>query len=328
MATAQPTFGGSTDECEGAQAMRGGSLDYLKEFGFEHPHADLWNAMLEEVLWRFPIVLGGTGDGRALPHPWQTTIARWEPEAGQAVLSDPSRAWRVDVLPGCVNGGPGAALYALKDDPRGWVKPDDYKGGIATSNAAQILRPLHEPDDAPFLTLETPAPASDFRQAYGIFAPVTDGARPPFFRAPEMWERSVMRAWVTVALRMPALPTIDLTAVDLANPLSVTEPLVATVAPYQVRVQRPVPLNFNQPVVNYPLAELFLTRSEDGKPENDEFYVRQLEYWDLAGFAFLDDAGMTALGTLLASFGLVGGLVAEDILELLSNVRRIVAWSL
>lgn len=306
--------------------MRGGSLDYLTEFGFEHPHADLWNAMLEEVEWRFPIVLGGPSEGRPLSHPWQTTIARWEPDAGQTALGDPLRAWRVDVRPGCVNGEPGAALYALKDDPRGWVKPENYKGGIATGNAAQILRPLYEPDDAPFLTLETPAPGTPTKPD-GIFAFVADGGRPPFFRTAEMWERSLMRAWVTVALRMPALPPIDLSAVDLSKPLTVIEPLVATAAPYLVRLQRPVPLNFNQPIVNYPLAELFLTRSEDGKAENDEFYVRQLEFWDLAAFAFLDDAGFTALGELLAGFGVLGEIVAEDILGLLGNVRGVVTWS-
>lgn len=97
------------------------------------------------------------------PHPWQVTVARFEPTATSTLAADST--WSVKVVAGTIMDRIASIPYLRKNDPRGWVPPDGYvepvtidtQAGTAPNSTWLDRDALDDPDAPPFLVLRDPA---------------------------------------------------------------------------------------------------------------------------------------------------------------------------
>ena len=259
-------------------------------------------------------------------HKWKVACARADEDAAQTldfglnpltglpyfsawVFSQPGksakgRLWAVTVGTGCVNDQPACIEYLAQGDPRGWQMPENYAPYAALVKVFGpkyrfVDRPLWE-EDRPFLFLTAPdATGRDL----GGFEPVSNAARPPFFRTAEAWERELYVAYVAVAVSPfradPAAANLAIGGARATRwrvtagkrPQAVADAGVAKIA-------------------SHVLARIYLLRTP-GKPEDDEIHVRQDTYWNLRCRSSINTELLALIGvTAEALAGLDIGLLA------------------
>jgi hypothetical protein len=174
------------------------------------------------------------------PHPWKTRV-----EAG-----DKPGTWRVTMLAGFVNDIEATVAYLKLDDPRGWKKPDAYPTSRIVGDICE--RSWREPEDAPFLALDT---AKDF-------VPVADTARPQAFRTADAWEKDLLVASVYLYSR-PVWAFLGHVLPARYRTWAGRKP-ARPAFPFGVRE----------------LARVYVLRGKE--PDDQQAFVKQVEFWDLA----------------------------------------------
>ena len=290
-----------------------GALDYLADFSVRHPVAHTWNAMLGELAKRLPkwITVGRTTG--TFIHPFYTTAVPWD-DMPKGAPYDQKRAWRVDVVSGCVNDAVASIPYMAQDDPRGWVMAVDYPFAPVPVGAV-IDRPLYDKIDNPFLVVQ--APSEDGADLVN-FVLVPDGNRPPFFKTEEMWARSLFQT----SLFVSADPKLVITF----NP-SLPRALSRRYRLFTGKPQTALVTNVKE------IARLYLTRDATNKPDLDELIVQQRVFWDLQ--AMIVQAGMNLFATaeVVRNIGVdpvtdaYGSIVADSLIEMALPLSYTAWWT-
>lgn len=290
-----------------------GELDYLANLNVRHPVAHTWNQMLRELARRLPKWINVERSTGIFIHPFYTTAVPWDDMPKSAPYSQ-DRAWRVDVVSGCVNDVVAAIPYKSKDDPRGWTMPADYPFAPITPESV-IDRPLYDKTDNPFLVMESPsADGADLKN----FVPVQDDNRPPFFKTEEMWERSLFQTSLMVSAD-PAL-------VIRFNP-SLPSALRRRYRLFTGKPQTALVTNVKE------IARLYLTRDSTNKPELDEVFVLQKVFWDLQAMIVQAGKDLFATAEIVRNIGVdpvmdaYGSIVADSLVEMALPMSYTAWWT-
>jgi len=221
------------------------------------------------------------------------------------VGTDPAQpVYRVFVGDGTVNDQPACIEYLAKDDPRGWVMPDNYAPAIPLRKVfgkdyPYVDRPLWD-NPAPIVLLTAPDLAE---KKLGGFEAVDTITRPQFFRTEEMWEKNLYRAYVTVSLspyRSDPTQVLVVTGGARATRWRVSAGLKPT-AVSDAGIAK---------IASWELARIYLARTP-GKVELDEVYIEQRSYWPLRARSSVNTALLELIGvTAEVAAGLDLGLLA------------------
>jgi hypothetical protein len=312
-----------------------GQLDYLRGIDTKHPSAQKWHNLCAEITRRLPRSFIDNRSGGDFFHPWKTTVDRWE-ESEIGVFNNERKngtAWKVMVRTGLLNDDCATILYKKKDDPRGWVMPNDYPQPVWGSPAL-IDRPLYEqtsiPDDPPFTYVITPEEGARNTTDWTNVSGST--SVPEVFRTEDMNDAKLFKTSVYL--------TAD---AGLGAYIGYNIPIPQKMNRYRIAIGK---------LPSYPtysakeggwveLATLWLVRPKqsDGSysVQDDLIYVQQKTFWNLLCLTYPIDINLGTLADLLkaqsaGAFGdpfgsIIAGMVGDTLAQINIETFQISFWT-